>query len=61
MKKFILRHKFWMSIPILFFIGILVSLVIGNFGVSMFMGNLLGLYIIIGVPIKIFKMIRARK
>ena len=66
MKEFILRHKFWMSIPILFLVGMLLSLILAFIfsldvaGVGMFLGNLFGLYIIIGVPIKIFKMIKAR-
>ncbi len=56
-----------MSIPILFLVGMLLSLILAFIfslnvaGISMFLGNLFGLYIIIGVPIKIFKMIRARK
>jgi hypothetical protein len=67
MKEFILRHKFWMSIPILFLVGMLLSLILAfTFsldvaGVSIFLGNLFGLYIIIGVPIKIFRMIKARR
>jgi len=66
MKNIILRHKFWMSIPILFVIGTLISYIFGLFGysiagVSMFFGNLIGLYIIIGIPIKIFKMVKSKR
>ena len=67
MKNFILRHKFWMSIPILFLVGMLVSLILAFIfslnvaGISMFLGNLMGLYIIIGVPIKIFKMVKSKR
>ncbi len=66
MKNIILRHKFWMSIPIFFLVGILFSYIAGFFGysvagVSMFIGNLIGLYIIIGVPIKIFKMVKSKR